>query len=79
MNDNSAGFIIHPGRGDQSDRKEVVTDGIIPEKGAVERPPSLSADVDGEQATGSQDPGVTVIQAHSVFTPPGVTVIQTPQ
>ena len=79
MNGNFDRILIHPGRGDQSDRKEVVTDGIIPEKGAAERAPSLSANVDGKQATGSQGPGVTVIRAHSVFTTPGVTVIQTPQ
>ena len=79
MNENLAGILIHPGRGDQSGRKEVVTDGIIPEKGAAERAPSLSANVDGERATGSHDLGVTVIQAHSVFTTPGVTVIRTPQ
>ena len=46
----------------KSGRKEVVTDGIIPEKGAAERTPSLSANVDGNQATGSQAPGVTAIQ-----------------
>ena len=46
----------------KSGRKEVVTDGIIPEKGAAERTPSLSANVDGKQATGSQAPGLTAIQ-----------------
>ena len=79
MNENFGRISIHPRRGEKSGRKEVVTDGIIPEKGAAERTPSLSANVDRNQATRSHAPAVTVIRAHSMFTTPGVTVTRTPQ